>query len=292
MTGPRISGFDSFRLPKEAIIDTRKAIDAKAMGLMICLCMTWGLQQVVLKAAAQDIAPLLLIALRSGVAAILVGLLMLFRGERMSLGDGTWRPGLLVGFLFALEFLFVGEGLRYTSASHTVVFLYTAPVFAAIGLHWKLKVERLQPFQWLGILLAFTGIVIAFFFTESATNERISIKLLVGRLPCSPRRDCMGCDNRSDTLLKSLQSFSHPNIALSVGRCIHPADVGGYRVGSDRLPPNPSRLGKPFVPVTGGILCKLSDLVLAAAQLFGFPARRFLVHDATLRYSFRGVAVT
>jgi len=133
------------------------------MGLMIILCLIWGLQQVVLKAAAPDIAPLLLIALRSGIAALLVGMLMLIRGERMSLSDGTWRPGLLVGILFALEFLFVGEGLRYTSASHTVVFLYTAPAFAALGLHWKLPEERLQLIQWVGIVLAFAGIVIAFF---------------------------------------------------------------------------------------------------------------------------------
>src|SRR6185369_8823562 len=112
---------------------------------------------------APDIAPLLQIALRSGIAALLVGLLMFVRGERISLADGSWRPGLLVGVLFALEFLFVGEGLRHTSASHTVVFLYTAPAFAALGLHWKLPVERLQPLQWVGVVLAFAGIVVAFF---------------------------------------------------------------------------------------------------------------------------------
>jgi len=135
---------------------------------MFLLCMIWGLQQVVLKAAAPDITPILQIAVRSGVAALLVGLLMLFRGERIFLSDGTWQPGLLVGVLFALEFLFVGEGLRHTSASHAVVFLYTAPVFAALGLHWKLPQERLQLFQWMGILLAFSGIVIAFFIRSPA----------------------------------------------------------------------------------------------------------------------------
>ena len=149
---------------------TRKAIDGQAMGLMMLLCLVWGMQQVVLKAAAPDIAPLFLIALRSGIAAILVGLLMFSRGERIATGDGTWRPGLFVGMLFALEFLFVGQGLRYTSASHMVVFLYTAPVFAALGLHWKLPVERLQRIQWVGILLAFAGIVIAFFGRSPQTT--------------------------------------------------------------------------------------------------------------------------
>lgn len=133
------------------------------MGIMVVLCLIWGLQQVALKAAAPDVSPLLQIALRSGIAAVLVGLLMAGRGERISLRDGTWRPGLLVGFLFALEFLLVGEGLRFTSASHMVVFLYTAPIFVALGLHWKVHAERLAVLQWLGIALAFGGIVVTFF---------------------------------------------------------------------------------------------------------------------------------
>lgn len=149
-------------------MDTRKALDSQAIGLMLVLCLIWGLQQVVLKATAADIAPILQIALRSGVAAVLVGLLMAARGERMALSDGTWRPGVVVGLLFGLEFLLVGEGLRHTSASHMVVFLYTAPVFAALGLHWKLPAERLGAVQWLGIALAFGGIALAFFGRSQA----------------------------------------------------------------------------------------------------------------------------
>lgn len=149
-------------LTKEAFLDTRKALDQQAVGLMLLLCLIWSLQQVALKAAAADIAPILQISLRSGVAALLVGALMLAKGERMSLADGSWRPGLVVGFLFALEFLLVGEGLRHTSASHMIVFLYTAPVFAALGLHWRLPAERLAPLQWLGIALAFGGIALSF----------------------------------------------------------------------------------------------------------------------------------
>lgn len=144
-------------------MDHRKALDGQAMAIMVVLCLIWGLQQVVLKAAAADVTPLMQIALRTGIAAVLVGLLMARRGERIRLSDGTWRPGLLVGFLFALEFLLVGEGLRFTTAAHMVVFLYTAPIFVALALHWKLPAERLAALQWLGVALAFGGIVIAFF---------------------------------------------------------------------------------------------------------------------------------
>jgi drug/metabolite transporter (DMT)-like permease len=145
-----------------ALMDTRRVLDARAITLMGVLCAIWGMQQVVLKATAADISPIMQIALRSGVAALLVGMLMAGRGERMNLHDGTLRPGVVVGLLFGLEFLLVAEGLRHTSASHMVVFLYTAPIFAALGLHWKLPAERLGALQWLGIALAFGGIALVF----------------------------------------------------------------------------------------------------------------------------------
>ena len=143
-------------------MDTRKALDGRAIGLMLVLCLVWGLQQVALKATAGEIAPIFQIGLRSGVAALLVGLVMVARKERMDLAQ-TWHAGLMVGLLFGVEFLLVGEGLRHTSASHMVVFLYTAPIFAALGLHWRLPAERLGAMQWLGIALAFGGLALVFF---------------------------------------------------------------------------------------------------------------------------------
>jgi drug/metabolite transporter (DMT)-like permease len=143
-------------------MDSRKGLDGQAITLMLVLCFLWGMQQVVLKATAADIAPVMQIALRSGVAAALLAVYMWLRGERMDVRDGTLLAGVAVGCLFALEFMLVAEGLRHTSASHMVVFLYTAPIFAALGLQWRLPAERLNKVQWLGIALAFGGLAFAF----------------------------------------------------------------------------------------------------------------------------------
>jgi drug/metabolite transporter (DMT)-like permease len=151
-------------------MDSRKALDSTAIAWMVVLCMVWSLQQIVLKATAADIAPVLQIGLRSGGAAVLVLLVMLWRGERMRVSDGTWQPGIVVGLLFGLEFLLVAEGLRHTNASHMVVFLYTAPIFAALGLHWKLPAERLGVPQWVGIALAFGGLAYAFLGRSPVTT--------------------------------------------------------------------------------------------------------------------------
>lgn len=143
-------------------METRKAIDGKAAIVMALLCLVWSLQQIGIKATAHDISPVLQIALRSGVAAVLVALLMLFRREKPVELAASWRPGLLAGALFALEYVLLGAGLLHTSAAHAVVFLYTGPLFVALGLHLKLPAERLAPLQWLGVALAFGGIAVAF----------------------------------------------------------------------------------------------------------------------------------
>ena len=137
-------------------MEQRKPLDTTAGALMLLLCLIWSLQQIALKAVGDQVAPLLQIAQRSGVALRLVAALILWRGERFDWRG--WRAGLLVGALFALEYLFVAEALRHTSAGHTAVFLYTSPLFAAIGLHLMLPSERLLATQWAGIALAFCGV--------------------------------------------------------------------------------------------------------------------------------------
>lgn len=155
--------------------DTRRPLDAQAVGLMLMLCLIWSLQQIVLKATAEDFSPTLQLALRSGIAGVLVWLYMRFKGARVNVQSGIWQPGLLVGVLFALEFVMVGQAVRLTTAGHVVVFLYAAPVFAALGLHLKLPSERLTPLQWLGIALAFGGIAVAFLGQGSKGSHQTSL---------------------------------------------------------------------------------------------------------------------
>lgn len=163
-------------------MNQRKPLDMRAISLMVVLCAIWGMQQVALKATASAISPLLQISLRSGIAAVLVGIVIILRKERVSLTDGTWRPGLVVGILFALEYLCVAEALHYTSAAHAAVFLYTAPIFAALGLHWKLPSERLKSAQWIGIIAAFAGIAIAFLGHDSSRAPSSTAGMLWGDL--------------------------------------------------------------------------------------------------------------
>jgi drug/metabolite transporter (DMT)-like permease len=141
---------------------TRRGADAFCFQIMLLLCATWGLQQVAIKLAATDIVPIAQACARNGIAAVLVGLLVGTRGGWKGQLRGTMRGGLLAGVLFAAEFLLVALSLGYTNAGHVSVFLYTSPVFTALGVHLLIPSERLRPLQWLGIAVCFAGIAIAF----------------------------------------------------------------------------------------------------------------------------------
>jgi drug/metabolite transporter (DMT)-like permease len=131
------------------------------MGLVLLLCGIWGVQQVVMKSVAADVAPIMQLALRFAGASIFFGFLVAVREGRRAFADGTLRSGLALGLMFSLEFVFAATALVHTTAAHTIVFLYSAPIFTALGLQF-IPDERLEGRQWLGIATAFLGIVVAF----------------------------------------------------------------------------------------------------------------------------------
>lgn len=163
-------------------MDERKALDQTASSLMIVLCMVWGLQQVILKMAASDISPLMQIALRSGLAALLLLPLVLLDQKSQLMNPRNVKAGALVAVLFSLEFFLLAQALQLTSASHAVVLLYTAPIFVALGLHWKLPSERLTLLQWTGIGIAFIGIVVTFIRPQQIGVNTFQQQMLWGDL--------------------------------------------------------------------------------------------------------------
>lgn len=151
-------------------MNDRKPLDLTAFLCIALLCSLWGGQQVLFKLTIQDIHPNMQIALRSGIGCVLLAAFMWHKGVSLALWRGPWRAGTMVGTLFALEWWMIGEALRYTSASHVVVFLYTAPIFTALGLHVWRPDERLNWWQWAGVLICFSGIGLAFLGSSAATQ--------------------------------------------------------------------------------------------------------------------------
>ena len=149
-----------------------RPLDAAGMVLVVFICLTWGFNQPAIKLAIHDVPPLTQCAIRSSLATLIVLGLMRLRGLPISARDGTLGAGVIAGLLFGVEFLLIYRGLLYTTASRAVLFIYLAPFFVVIGARWLFPGDRFGPKQWLGLLMAFIGMVVAFGVPAPATEPR------------------------------------------------------------------------------------------------------------------------
>ncbi|MBF0267529.1 MAG: DMT family transporter [Alphaproteobacteria bacterium] len=140
----------------------RTHLNMSAMALLALLCLLWGLQQVSIKLANEGVSPVMQAGIRSTGAAALLWIWMTIRGQKLLARDQSLWPGLIAGTLFAVEFLCIYWGLSFTTASRSIIFIYTAPFVVALGAQLFLPHEKLRLLQAMGLGCAFLGIVIAF----------------------------------------------------------------------------------------------------------------------------------
>ncbi len=149
--------------------------------ILILLSLIWGGNMASIKIGARDMAPLFMAGLRSLVAAVGLYIWMKIKGMKVFPSRAVLFHGMAVGTLFGVEFGLIYEGLGYTLASRVYVLLYTAPFFAALGAHYFLKGDRLNPWKAVGLTLAFFGVVALFiekigsFSTETLPGDLMAL---------------------------------------------------------------------------------------------------------------------
>ncbi|WP_137924957.1 DMT family transporter [Cupriavidus sp. 2SB] len=222
---------------------TRRPLDSMAIGLMVLLCAAWGLQQVVIKVTAPLMGAVLQAGVRSAIAALLVFAFAAWRRTPLWEHDGTLRPGIVAGLLFGAEFFCIFVGLGHTTASRMAVFLYTAPIFTALGLHLFVPGEHLQRGQWLGVVMAFCGMVLAFadgIVSSSAQSSTLlgdALGVVAGALWAATtivvRGSKLSHAPASKTLLYQLtvSAVLLLVMALAAGQ-VHRVEVNGFVVAS------------------------------------------------------------
>ncbi len=139
----------------------KTSLDSLAVALLVAFCLYNGFQQVLVKATVAEVPGVFQAALRFAGATVLLALWCAWRGIALVRSSDPLAAGLLAGFLFAAEFACIYVGLNFTTASRMTLFLYTAPFWVAVFLPWFVKSERLFKWQWVGLVLAFLGVVVA-----------------------------------------------------------------------------------------------------------------------------------
>jgi drug/metabolite transporter (DMT)-like permease len=136
-------------------------LDIFATLAMVALTASWGFQQVAIKVTNDAVSPAFQSGLRCAGAFLLLLIWCRVRNIPLFQRDGTLVPGLIAGFLFATEFVFIYWALVFTDVARSILFLYASPFVVAIGAHFLLPNERMGFAQIAGLLCAFAGLALA-----------------------------------------------------------------------------------------------------------------------------------
>jgi drug/metabolite transporter (DMT)-like permease len=137
-------------------------LQIQPIAILLSLALIWGANMAIIKIGAREISPLFMAGLRSLVASFCLYLWMRFKGIELFPSTHLLLHGIVVGLFFGTEFGFIYVGLQYTYASRTYVLVYTAPFFAAVGAHLFLRGDRLNPWKMIGLIMAFSGVLVLF----------------------------------------------------------------------------------------------------------------------------------
>jgi drug/metabolite transporter (DMT)-like permease len=152
-------------MPRKTNIDLFGALSLTGFALLL------GFNQVVIKVTNDGLQPVFFAALRSIGGALVIYAWIRFRGIELTLPRATCPAGLLIGAVFAFEFVCLFLALDYTTVTRTSVIFYTMPIWLALAAHVLIPGERLTRLKSAGLLLAFAGVVVAM-LTRGAAGGR------------------------------------------------------------------------------------------------------------------------
>ena len=141
-----------------------------AIGLVLLVCAAWGVNASFIKISNEGMPPLYAAALRNAAAAVILAVILAVRGMTIVHRDRRFWYGIAFAMFFGLNFLLFYGGTAYTTASRTVLFLYTQPLWTALLAHFFLRDDRLTRRKSVGLAIAFGGLLLAFSFRSGGAE--------------------------------------------------------------------------------------------------------------------------
>lgn len=131
-------------------------LDGAGVAILLAVQALLALNQVTIKFANAGLQPVFFAGLRSLLAIGFVYAWMRWRGRPPRLNRAALGPGLVMGSVFAAEFLFLFVALDLTTVGRASVLMYSMPVWFAVMAHFGLG-ERITGQKAVGLALAFAG---------------------------------------------------------------------------------------------------------------------------------------
>ena len=154
-------------------MERKDHIDAFGVASLVGFSALLGFNQVVIKITNAGLQPVFSAGLRSLGAMIVLLLWMKYRRIPLRFDRTTAPYGLLAGFLFASEFIFLFIAIDLTSVARTSIMFYSMPFWLAVMAHFLIPNEKLTRLKIVGLIFAFFGVCLVLFSKNPSVDGSI-----------------------------------------------------------------------------------------------------------------------
>ena len=142
------------------MLSIRRSMGPAEWLMLIALSTLWGGSFFFVAVSVQGLPPSTTAALRIGLAAIALNLLLWGMGIRIPLDRALWRDFLSMGLLnLAIPFALIAWAQTHIDSGLASIFNATTPFSTTIVAHFFTNDERIRAGRLIGVCIAFAGVV-------------------------------------------------------------------------------------------------------------------------------------
>ena len=131
------------------------------VALLLALALIWGSSYMLIKLGLETLPPLTIAAGRIGLAAMVVVVIVWWRGERLPVGFNQWRPFMVMAMLSnVLPFTLIAWGEVRIDSGLTGILLGCMPLATLVLAHLFTRDERLSTHKIMGLTLGGGGLAL------------------------------------------------------------------------------------------------------------------------------------
>jgi drug/metabolite transporter (DMT)-like permease len=145
-------------------VSSLRPLDWRGATTALLLAAMWGGNPVAVKIGLADAPPLRLAFFRFVLGALAVLAYARWTRHRgiFDVRPGEWRVLISLGVVFSIQIGSMNVGIGLTTAAHGAVLLNSYAVHTVVLAHFMIPGDRLTPAKVVGVLVAYSGIVLLF----------------------------------------------------------------------------------------------------------------------------------
>lgn len=130
---------------------------------LIILSLLWGPAFLFMKVAVQEVPPLTVAAVRVGLGAALLYLILRWQGRSLPKLGPIWKHFIVMGVTSnAIPFFLLSWGQQYIDSALAAILVGTMPLFTMLLAHFLTADDTLSPGKVVGVAIGFGGLVALF----------------------------------------------------------------------------------------------------------------------------------